>query len=63
VQGVPLVRDLPLADARLVRRVAEVDLMVEVATLRRHVRLLGLQAGQLCAELVDVVRVHDACIG
>ncbi|HEY3462501.1 MAG TPA: hypothetical protein VGK68_02485 [Gaiellaceae bacterium] len=59
----PPARDLPLAGARLVGRVAEVDLVVQVATLRGHPRLLGLQALQLPTNVLGARFVHGACIG
>jgi hypothetical protein len=55
VQLPPAIRYLPLPGACLVRRVTEVDLLMQVAPLGRHLLLLGLQALQLLAELVDVL--------
>lgn len=59
MQPLPLVRDLPLAVTRLGRRVAEVDLVVQVATLRRYPGLVDLQPGQLLTELVETFVVQS----
>jgi hypothetical protein len=63
VQLLPLSGDLALACPGFVAAVSEVDLVVEVATLGRNERLLGLEEGEFGAKTLNVDPVHAPYIG
>jgi hypothetical protein len=63
VQLVALVRDLALAVSRRRGLESEVDPMMQVTTLLRQPGCLGLENGELSAEIFDAEVVHAAPIG
>src|SRR5512133_754293 len=63
VQLVALVRDLALALAGRRGLEPEVDLVVQMTTHLRQPSSLGLEDGELSAEIVDAEIVHGAAIG